>query len=40
MDICVGTSGSDGDDMGEQLIYIALPPQALRVNLLLSKAKR
>lgn len=40
MDICVGTSSSNGDNMGERLIYIALPLQTLCVNLLLFKAKR
>lgn len=40
MDICVGTSSSNGDNMGERLIYIALPLQTLCINLLLFKAKR
>lgn len=40
MDICVGTSSNNGADMGEQLIYIALPLQTLCINLPLFKAKR
>lgn len=40
MDICVGTSSSNGDDTGEQLIYITLALQTSRINLLLFKAKR
>lgn len=39
MDICMGTSSSDGDNTGEQLIYITLPLQMRRINLLLFKAK-
>lgn len=40
MDICVGTGGGNGDDTGEQLIYIALPLRALRINLPLFVEKR
>lgn len=36
----MGTGGSNGDDAGEQLIYITLPLRALRINLLLFMEKR
>jgi len=39
IDTCVGTGSSNGEGVGEQLIYIELPLQTLRLNLLLFKAK-
>ncbi|EOB08771.1 hypothetical protein Anapl_12654 [Anas platyrhynchos] len=39
-DLCVGTGGGNGDDTGEQLIYITLPLRALRINLQLFMEKQ
>lgn len=36
----MGTGGGNGDDTGEQLIYITLPLRALRINLQLFMEKR